>query len=164
MGGNIQIFASGSPAGAKKQAVFSTAAVADTSYPSQTTGLASPPLKSHIDRAVGTEFGWGSGNPTTGRVERSGSIVGMGVVQGRKSAAASSFEAVRRDSERGLVAVDEGVDGEDDEDDDDTVRGSHDGGRQIGVGHQRSASDDDTRGLLASSGEGGGFGMPTFRD
>lgn len=149
MGNNVQIFASGSPTSAKKRTSY---LANDTAYASQTGGLASPPLKIHVDRAVGTEFGWGSGNPTTGRVERSGSLVGMGVVRGRKSAAVESFEATRRDSERGLVGLDEGEAGEDEEDDDDgdTVRGSHDGGRQVGVGHQRLESEDDTRALLAS--------------
>ncbi|OIW26564.1 hypothetical protein CONLIGDRAFT_646722 [Coniochaeta ligniaria NRRL 30616] len=161
LGNNVQIFASGSPTGATKRASY---LANDTSYSSQTTGLASPPLKVHVDRAVGTEFGWGWGNPTSGSVERSGSLVGMGVVRGRKSAAVESFEAVRRDSERGLVGIDEDGDGEDDDDDDgETVRGSHDGGRQVGVGHQM-ASEDDTHALLASQGHESGFGMPGFRD
>jgi hypothetical protein len=153
MGNNVQIFASGSSTGAKKNRASYLAD--DTAYASRTEGLGSPPLKIHVDRAVGTEFGWGSGNPISGRVERSGSLVGMGVVMGKMPAAAvESFEAIRRDSEHGLVDVDEDEEWDGEEDDDgDTVRGSHDGGRVVGIGYQ-TADEDDTHALLAPQARG----------
>lgn len=154
MGNKVHIFASGSPTSASKRASYLSE---DTSYASRTSGSTFLPLKIHVDRAVETEIGWRSGIPPTGKVQRSGSLVGMGTVQGRKSAALESFETVRRDSERGFVDVDDGLGSEEDyeeddeEDDGDTVRGSHDGGRQTGVG-QQAVSEDDTRALLASHG------------
>lgn len=131
----------------KSQGHISGQPFTDTAYPSQTTSLPLPPsispLKSHLDRA----FGW---PPAEVKVQRSDSFVGMGVVAERKSAA--TVEGVRRDSERGLVGV--GEEEEEEEDDDDkTVRGSHDGGRQIGFGLRSPGSENDEEMLLASPAE-----------
>jgi len=158
MGNSVQIFASGPPAD-KRASYLSD----DTSYASpQTGGARSPPppkLKIHVDRAVGTEFGWGSGHPSAGRVERSGSLVGTGCVRGRRGRAAEveGFGAARRDSERAVVDAEEDVDDMevDDDDDGDTVRGSRDGGGELGGG-ERVEGEDDTQGLLASQGRWGG--------
>lgn len=150
LGNSVQIFATGTPV-TRKAPNGVAVAVEDTSYQSQTQSLGSTALKSHIDRAVGVEFGWGSGAPTAGRVERSDSFVGSKLVQSRT---AQSSQVVRRASDRGVVLEEEG----DEEDDDVTVRGSHDGGRQV-LGHRREGSDDDTRALL-----GGHEGMVPFMD
>lgn len=142
LGNNVQVFATGTPSRTPRG--FGVAV--DTSYQSQTTSLHQSPLKSDIDKAVGAEFGWGSGDPTTGQVERTGSFVRSSQVPSHK---AYSAYAVARSGERGLVAVEEGLDEEDgkDEEDDATVRGSLDARREPS-GHRREVSEEDTRALL----------------
>jgi hypothetical protein len=142
LGNNVQVFASGTPSRTPR----GFAVAVDTSYQSQTTALHATPLKSHIEKAVGGEFGWGSGAPTTGRVERTDSFVRSSQVPSHR---AHSSHGVRRSSERALVTMDEdeGEDNDNEDEDDATVRGSHDGGREVS-GHRREASDDDTRALL----------------
>lgn len=150
----VNIFGNGKKSASSKVVSFSNAS--DTSYPSQTIGTttngSADPVKRKIDKTVGEEFGWGSGSPTHGTMERTDSFVAVGSVHHRLTQ--SSFDTVRRDSERGLVTVPE-----DEDDDDDTVRGSHDGGRQIGgsAGYQHHDSEDDRRALLVDGSRGGEF-------
>lgn len=140
LGNNVQVFATGTPS----RTPHGFAVAVDTSYQSQTTSLHSMPLKSHVDSAVGAEFGWGSGAPTTGHVERTGSFVRSSQVPSHR---AHSSHGVRRSSERGLVTMDEDQDEDNEDEDDATVRGSHDGGSGVS-GHRRVVSEDDTRALL----------------
>lgn len=136
LGNNVQIFASGTPASRRPPSGFAVAV--DTEYRSHMQTVGSADLKSHIDRAVGAEFGWGSGVPTAGRVERSDSFVGSKMV---RSSVAQSGQVVRRASDRALVMED------DEDDDDEIVTNSHDGGTQV-PGHRRDVSEDDQRALL----------------
>lgn len=98
---------------------------------------ASANLKDDIDRAIGAEFGWGSGGRTS--VERSASVVGTGVVVSAKAQAGddASWRTKSWASEAGLVAVPESAEEE--------YPGGDTSGRD---GHRRMGSDDDDRELL----------------
>ena len=69
------------------------------SYLEQHSGV---PLQTQIDRTVAAEFGWtGGARPSSGQIERFGSVVGTGEV--RASMAGPATDAVTRASERGSL-------------------------------------------------------------
>ena len=116
-----------------------------TSYQSQTDGL-----KHEIDRVIGAEFGWGSGNGATSpNVTRSGSVVGSGTVH---SAKVRPEGASRTQSWSGETHEEA-----EEEDDNSTIRGSYDAARHQSVptlivsGHEEDETD--TQALLPDGSE-----------